>query len=85
MLCFLWVFLCYLRCSINGFKNKCQSLGKAELKILSMSDGRNAHCFEEQTKTELLSQRTSFPQQYRKVSCVHGFKCSHKMSSSDSV
>lgn len=48
----------HLRCSINGFKNKCQFLGKAELKILSVSDVKNAHCFEEQTKTELLPQRT---------------------------
>lgn len=62
-----------------------QSLEKAELKILPVSGVKNAHCFEEQPTTELLPQKTQFPQQYREVSCVHGFKCSHKISSSDSV
>lgn len=44
----------HLRSSINGFKNKRQSLGKAEVKILSAFDVRDAHHFEDQIKTELV-------------------------------
>lgn len=41
----------HLRSSINGLKNKRQSLGKAEVKILPVFDVRDAHHFEEQIKT----------------------------------